>query len=461
MHSIEDVMNSRNVAVIGASRDPLKPGAQLLKFLKDTGFQGKMAGINPKGGEIDGIPLYPGLAEVPFTVDLAVMHIPAQMVPKSLADCHRKGVKGVVISSEGFAETGEQGRRYQEEVRKILKATGMRGFGPNTLGLVNTATGLTTSIFTDERMLKPGSIGIATQSGIFIGALMGYIVSMGALQISKALGIGNKVDVDESDALEYFIKDEQTRFVGMYLEDIRDGRRFLELARQMVRDKPVVILKGGRSAAGARATASHTASLAVDDVVLEGALRQAGIIRVKDIEDFLGTLTALQWMPLPKGGRIALVTYSGAQAIMSIDAATEEGLELAGFSDGAGERIAGVIATPSKSRNPIDLYPDMMAHGFEKTATEVMRALLEDEGVDAVVFIGFGTPEVEQYRPIVKAIREQPTKPVLFSLLGRIDDSEMCRIYLRDHRIPSYSLPESAIRVLGHLLRYAKAIRDF
>ena len=460
MYSLDEIMDSRNIAVIGASRDPLKPGAMLLKVLQDTGFQGQVAGVNPQGGHIHGIPLYRSLKEIPFSIELAVLLIPPEAVPEALAECARTGVKGVVISSEGFAETGPQGERYQEEIHTILRSAGMRGFGPNTLGIVNTATGLTTSYYANERMLKPGSIGFVAQSGIFVGALLRYLGSFEGLGISKALGLGNKVDVDESEALTYLTEDEQTRIVGMYLEDIRDGRKFLEVARKTSKRKPVLLLRGGRTPAGARATASHTASMAVDDVVLDGALRQAGVLRMGNIDELIGTLMGFQFMPLPRGDQIAFVTYSGAQAIMSIDAAIDSGLGLAHFSKETQKRLARVIATPSKAQNPVDIFPDMMVHGFEKTATEILCALLEDDGVHGIVFISFATFGTDPYRPLVDVVKKHPVKPVFFSVLGDKDELESCREFLEKHQIPSYLFPEMAVRVFAHMLQYARNMRS-
>ncbi len=458
MYSVKEIMESRTLVVIGASRNPQKLGSLLLKGLKDTGFQGEMAGVNPGGGEVYGIPLYQSIGEVPFSVDLAVMLIPPKVVPSVLADCAQKGVKGVVISSEGFAEAGEQGRQYQEEVQAILQSTGMRSFGPNTLGIVNTETGLATSYFIDENMLRPGTIGIAAQSGIFVGALLRYISSYKDLRISKVLGLGNKVDVDESDALSYLMDDEQTRIVAMYLEDIRDGKRFVEVARETVKRKPVLLLKGGRTPAGARATASHTASMAVNDKVLEGALHQAGVLRMESIEELIATLIGFQCTPLPLGNRIALVTYSGAQAIMSIDAATANGLEVAHFGKKTREQLAKVIATPSKRGNPVDIFPDMMTHGFEKTSTEILEALLEDDGVHGIFFISFATPKTEPFGPLVDVIRQRPVKPVFFSLMGIRKDVEMCRAFLEECGIPISLFPEMAIKVFSHMWRYAKSV---
>jgi acetyltransferase len=456
MRSVREILESRSVAVIGASRDPLKPGAQLLNVLKKVGFQGQVAGINPQGGEVFDVPLYRNLAEVPFPVDLAVLHIPPAIVPAALEECARKGVKGAVISSEGFAETGSQGARYQEEVRAILRSTGMRGFGPNTLGLVNTATGLTTSYYSTPRMLKPGSIGIVAQSGVFVGALLKYLSSFDGLELSKGIGLGNKVDVDESDALAYLMEDEQTRIIGMYLEDVREGRRFLEVARKAAAQKPVLVLKGGRTKEGARAAASHTASLAIEDHLFEGAVRQAGVLRMFGIDDFIRTLKGFLNMPLPRGGRIALVTYSGAQAILSIDTAVEEGLEVARLGAATRQKLSRVIATPSKAQNPVDLFPDMLAHGFEKTATEILRALLEDDGVDGIIFISFAIFGAEPYHPVVDLLQGRCHKPVFFSLLGAKKEIEVAHGFLEEHHIPCYDFPEMAVRVLAQMRKYAR-----
>ena len=460
MSTVREVMESRSVAVIGASQDPEKPGALILKVLRDTGFQGQVAGVNPRGGEVHGTPLYRSLDEIPFSVDLAVLIIPPKAVPQSLVECASKGVKGVVISSEGFAETGEEGKQVQEQVRTILRSTGMRGFGPNTMGIVNTATGLTTGYFGNKHMLRPGPIGFASQSGIFLGALMRYLTSFEPFRISKVLGLGNKVDVNESDALDYLIEDEQTRIVGMYLEDIRDGRRFLDVARKGVAQKPVLLLKGGRTPEGSRATASHTASLAVDDTVLNGVLRQAGVLRMADMDELVSTIMGFQCMPLPKGERLAFVTYSGAQAIMCMDAAADEGLQVARFSEKARQRIAGVIASPNKAQNPVDVFPDMMAHGFEKTATEILHALMEDDGVHGIVFISFAIYGPDPYRPLVEVIRNQLTKPIFFALLGDKGKVAACREFMEQNGIPFYMFPEMAIRVYAHMWRYARILKQ-
>ncbi len=455
MYSLREIMEAQGIAVIGASRDPQKPGAQLLRVLKRVGFTGQVAGVNPQGGEIFETPLYCRLADVPFPVDLAVLHIRPASVPEALRECALKGVKGVVISAEGFAETGPEGKKIQEEIKSILRTSGMRGFGPNTLGLVNTATGLTTSYFANSRMLQPGAIGFIAQSGIFVGALLRYLSSLKGLNLSKGIGLGNKVDVEETEALTYLLEDEQTSLIGMYLEDVRDGRKFLQVARQGAFKKPILILKGGRTPEGAKAIATHTASLAGEDAIFAGAIRQAGLLRLLSIDEFIFSLKGFLFLPLPKGDRLAIVTYSGAQAIMTIDAAVEAKLKMAHFNPATKEKIAQVIATPSKAQNPVDLFPDMLAHGFEKTSLEILNALLADPEVDGIIFISFANPEAEAYGQVAEFLKGRLGKPIFFSLLGAKKDIEICQDFLEENGLPCFDFPERAARVFSRMWQYA------
>lgn len=457
MISVRDVMESRSVAVFGASQDPSKPGAMLIDTLNRSKFKGKIAGINPKGGQVHGVTLYPTIGEVPFQVDLASIIIPPKAVPAAVAECARKGVKGIVITSEGFAESGPEGRAIQEEIRNILRSSGMRGFGPNTLGILNTDTGLTTSYFADHNVLSPGSIGFASQSGIFVGALLRYLSSFPVYRLSKGLGLGNKVDVDEAEALDYLREDPETRIIGLYLEDTRNGRRLLEAARKAVRQKPVLVLKGGRTEAGSRASVSHTASLAVNERVFQGALRQAGALPVRRIDELMAAFMGFQWAPLPQGDNLAYVTYSGAQAIMSVDTTVEEGLGVAPFSERTDERLSQVIATRGKRMNPIDIYPDMNLHGFEKTSTAILKALLDDDRVHGIIFIGFAQYGGEStYRPLVEIIRERPEKPVFFSLMGDTGELRILTDYLLQHKLPVYPFPETGVWVFSQMRHYAR-----
>ena len=456
MRPIREILEAQSVAVIGASRDQEKPGAQLLKVLQEVGFAGRLAGVNPLGGNVFGVPLYPNMRDIPFEIDLAVLLIPPRFVPDALRDCAVKGVKGAVISAEGFAETGTQGATYQEDVRAILKSSGMRGFGPNTLGLVNTQTKLTTSYFASPHMLVPGNIGLAAQSGIFVGALLRYLSSLEGLHLSKGIGLGNKVDVNESDALSFLADDDQTKIIGMYLEDVKDGSLFLKNLKKAAAKKPVLIIKSGRTQAGAKASASHTASMAVEDAVFDGVVRQTGAIRLHAIDEFIRTLKGFMNMPLPKGDRLAYISYSGAQAIMSIDTTIEQGLKTAKLAEATQARIGQVIATPSKRKNPIDIFPDWLTHGYEKTITEVVKALLDDQGVDGIVFISFAEKNPEVYQSLIDAVQSDRRKPVFASLLGDSRDKAACEHLLNSGGLPCYDLPEQAVRVFARMRQYAR-----
>jgi acetate---CoA ligase (ADP-forming) len=455
MHDLAAIMNSKNIAVFGASKSPEKPGSMLLDILRTTEFDGKFAGINPQGGEIHGIPLYANIREVPFDVDLAVMIIPPAAVVGAIRECADASVKGVVISSEGFSESGPEGARHQDAIIEIVKKTGIRVIGPNTLGLLNTGTGLTTSYYADTSALRKGGIGFAAQSGIFVGAFMRYLSSFDHLGISKGLGLGNKLDVNECDALDFLAKDDQTRVIGMYLEDIRDGRKFLESAKTAATRKPLLLIKGGRTDVGSKATASHTASMAVDDKVLDGALSQAGVVRLAGIEELLCALMGFTWAPLPRGNKIAIVTYSGAQSIMCIDLAQDLGLSMANFGPATRDRLSRVISREYKAQNPIDIFPDMMAHGFEKTMTVILDALLKDEEVNGIVFISFAIEGVDIYRPVVDMIRNEADKPVFFSLMGPRDEIQPTGDFLLKNKVPYYMFPEMGIRTFSYMWQYA------
>ena len=265
------------------------------------------------------------------------------------------------------------------------------------------------------------------------------------------------MDVNESDALSYLADDDQTKIIGLYLEDVKDGKLFAQTLKKTVRKKPVLIIKSGRTQAGARASASHTASMAVEDAVFDGVVRQAGGLRLGSIDEFIRTLRGFLKMPLPRGGRLAYVTYSGAQAIMSIDATVEEGLEVATLARDTSERIGRVIATASKMKNPIDIFPDWMAHGFEKTTSEIVGALLDDKGVDGIIFISAPEKNPAIYQPLADVVAANRSKPVFVALLGDKDDKRDCEALLEAGGIPCFDFPEQAVRVFARMRRYAIA----
>ncbi len=453
---LDSLVNSKSIVVVGASPNPSKTGSGLIKILTEMGYQGRVAGVNPKGGEVHGCPLYRNIKEVPFDIDLAVLLISPQAIPQVVEDCGQRGVKGIVINAEGFAETGEEGAALQRRVEELINRFGIRALGPNTTGIINTTTKLATSYFVDESMMKQGEIGSIAQSGIFAGALLKYLGSFASLGISKSIGLGNKIDVDETEALEYLASDPQTAVITMYIEGIRDGRRFFEIAGKVSLQKPIVLLKGGRTEEGARAATSHTASLAGNNEILMGALKQTGVILADDLNDLIGIVKALNFMPLPKGNRVAIVTYSGAQAIMTVDACSAHGLTLASFSPETQKRLEQVIPISSKALNPIDLFPATLEHGYEKMAFPVLDVLFEAPEVDGIISINYGSFTPEESRRVIKKIREEGTKPLYVTFLGKRKEIEDNRTTFDDHFIPAFAFPEDAVRAMAKLWEYAQ-----
>jgi acetyltransferase len=242
----------------------------------------------------------------------------------------------------------------------------------------------------------------------------------------------------------------------MYIEDIRDGSRFLKTAQHVTAKKPVLILKGGQTKEGSKAIVSHTASLAVNNAVLNGAIKQAGILSMSSIDEMISTLMGFEWMPLPSGKNIALVTFSGAQSIMSIDSAIKQNLSIANLSTKTSEALSRVIATPSKMHNPIDIFPDMMVHGFDKISTDILKALLNDENVHGIIFISFAVLGHKPFHALSDFINTNRSKPVFVSLLGSKEDMRSASDYLLKQKIPCVSYPETAIQAFSHMWNYSK-----
>ena len=300
----------RGVAVIGATPNPLKGGNAILKNLL-SGYRGGVYPVNPRYLQIEGLPCYPSISSVSDPLDLAIIFIPAPLVPASVEECAARGVAGVMIESSGFAETGAEGSQYQSELRKMAAAKRIRIWGPNCMGLVDVKHDRIFS-FMDPRARQrewiPGDVSLVVQSGLLSATFLFDIMSHGLMGVSKVCSVGNKVDVNECDLLEYFIGDPDTRVIGFYLESFADGRRFLEIRRRCT--KPIVILKGGRTRKGADAALSHTASLAGNHRIISGALAQSGIIEVRDfrqLTDVCRTL-AMTAPPDAPGNRVAVLT---------------------------------------------------------------------------------------------------------------------------------------------------------
>ena len=332
MRDIRPLVAPRSIAVIGASSNPTKSGGVLFGNLVKGRFHGPLYPINRAAPEILGLKAYPGLADVPEKVDLVYIVLPQQYVEEAVKQCVAAGARAACIITAGFAEASPHGRSDEERLSEIAKSSGLLLAGPNTIGLVNAEVGMMGSFVNFPRW-EPGGVSLFTQTGIFTGAVMLHVMSSSTqrLPVGKSIDVGNKVDVDEVDFLDFAADDPSTEVIGFYIESIRNPRAFLEKAREVRRTKPIVLLKPGRTREGAKASVSHTGSLASDDELLDGALRQYRIARAEDEDEFLNALRALIMLPKPRGKRVAIATTSGALGVISTDLIVQNGLELAAF----------------------------------------------------------------------------------------------------------------------------------
>jgi len=448
------VFEPRSVAIIGASTTPGKAGFNILENLLRLGYKGTVYPVNPKAEEILGLKAYPVVDQIPGQVDAAIIATPARVVVDVMRDCARKGVKAAIIISSGFSEESEEGRHLEEEVIEIAREAGIRVVGPNTTGVFNVENRFTSSFVPVDRVTS-GNVAFIAQTGLFLGVLFEHILSSQRFGISKVAGLGNKADVDDADILEYLAGDAQTEVVAMYIEGLGDGRRFLEAAREVTREKPIVVFKAGTTAAGAKAALSHTASLAGRVEVFEAACKQAGILRVHSFEELLDVVKAFSFLPLPKGSRVAVIHFTGAGCVIAADACQREGLELAELSHATVEAIGEITPAWHRIRNPIDLWPAIERHWVKTAYGVAIEAALRDESVDALVVSVFAMPRWETYTPDFELLRASG-KPVLFCVEGNEELVKEAAAKIEGQGFPVYHQVNRAIFALSHLERYAR-----
>jgi acyl-CoA synthetase (NDP forming) len=462
VNSLKPFFEPESVAVIGASRVPGKGGYNIIENLLRLGYQGRIYPVNPRAKKILGLAAYPDPAGIPETPELAIIILPPSLVLKSLEECGVKGIKAVIIESAGFGEMDESGARVEAQIARMAGQAGIRVMGPNSVGTINPYTNFDSSlgrlnkIFLPRDSIRQGSVGFVGQTGLFTGVYLPLINS--EIGISKIACLGNKCDVDESDMLEYCGQDPRTRVIAMYLESIKDGQRFLELSRRIIREKPIVILKSAVTEGGASSSATHTGSIAGDDRVYETAFRQSGIIRVGSFEQLWDAAKTFVYSPLPQGNRVAIINLAGSGCVTSVDACVRNGLKIAELSPDTRAKIKTVYPEWWQVRSPIDVWTAIEASGFAPTYTTVTRVALEDEGVDSVILImgaNDWTPGKSVPGLFADIKKEFPSKPILaVSMLGDR------KVYLRMRQgfqnigIPSFTRDEDAISSLAALYRY-------
>lgn len=445
----------REVVIVGARRSP-GFGFILPLALQRQGWGDRLYLVNPAGGELHGLPVYVRISEVPSDPDLAVVIVPAEAVPGVLEELAARGIKNVVVESAGFAEVGKGGKELQERCREIARRRGLRVVGPNCVGVVNTENRFST-VEVVEEALTPGPVGVIAQSGVFGNILLDGLHQQGVF-ISKAVTLGNRMDVDECEVLEYLHADPQTKVIMMYLEGAAEGRRLVKTLRRVTADKPVLILKSGRTAKGREATASHTGSMSGEDELYEAVFRQTGAVRAETLEELVDLARVFSTQPLPRGNRLGIATSSGSLGALATDAAAEAGLVLPPLSPDTEGRIRAIAPRWMNVRNPLDVGPS-------GAYLPAMKALLEDPGIDMVlsimvmpyaVFREFQLRGVSVHDFLGSAVglRElAPEKPLVACSLGDRGFLEELDRSLGPG-IPVITSPERASRALAALHRY-------
>lgn len=447
------IVQPSTVAVIGASRDPAKVGHAIFRNLLAGGFQGAVHPVNPTARAIGGVRAYRSILEVPDPVDLAVVITPAPTVPGVLDQCGQAGVRGVVVISGGFREVGEEGRQREEALRACVARWGFALVGPNCLGIINTAPHVRLNATFAAQIPDSGNIAFLSQSGALTAAALDYARSK-RIGFSKVFNLGNKADVTELELLDLLAVDPDTQVILLYVEELTAGRRFIEAARaisELTPPKPVLVLKAGRTPAGARAVSSHTGSLAGSDEVYEAIFAQAGVLRVESIEELFDYAGAFARQPLPRGRRVAIVTNAGGPGILATDACIRQGLDLARFADSTTAALRLVVPAEAAVANPLDIIGDADDRRYDTA----LAAVLADPGVDAAIVLVTrqATIDVEATAGVVVRRAREVGKPVLASFVGALAvEAGVAR--LEDGGIPHYPFPEAIARTLGAMARY-------
>jgi len=445
---LRPIFKPESIAVIGASRSHLKIGYETLLNTLVGGFRGKVYPVNPEAVEIMGLKAYPSVLAIKDEIDLALIVVPAQYVAKVMRECAQKKVKGAIIISAGFGEIGPEGKRMEEEVIEIARKAKIRVLGPNTMGYKSPVDNIDASFVFG--MANPGRIALVSQSGALCIGMIHY-ANAERIGLSRIISIGNKADVDDADLIEYLDQDDATDVIAMYIEGIRDGRKFLEAARKA--KKPIVAVKAGRTKSGAEATKTHTGSLSGSDEVYDSVFRQVRIQRAYDVEEMFDCARALAYQPPARGKGVGIVTNGGGAGVILSDWLEDMGLSVPDLSKKTKDDLAKILPAITLPRNPLDIIGD--AGFFRYWAAG--NALLEDPNIDILILIcvhaGYARPR-EYAGAVLKLVAEKKhlNKPIISCWVGGSEIEEVIQS-LKERNIPVYPSAQRAARA-------AKALYD-
>jgi acetate---CoA ligase (ADP-forming) len=450
---LDPIFRPRSIAVVGASRTPGTVGYELIHNLLHEGYTGAVYPVNPNATAVHSIPAYRSIHDVPGEIDVAIITVPKELALVAAEQCGERGVRSLVVITAGFKEVGPAGAEREQQLLAIAHRYGIRMIGPNCLGVVNTAEDVRMNATFAPIMPPAGPVSFMSQSGAMGVTILDYAAEYG-IGINHFVSVGNKADVSGNDLIEYWAQDPATRVILMYLENFGNPRKFTRIARQVTKHKPVIAVKAGRTAAGARAASSHTGALAGLDSATDALLAQCGVIRVDTVEELFDMAMAFGKLPVPRGNRVAIVTNAGGPGIIITDSCESRGLEIVELSPETQARLREKLPEEASVRNPVD----MIASATPESYRLALEAVLADPNVDAAIAAFVPPLRVRQQdvaRAIVSARSTCPDKPMLAVLMGRAGLPEG-RADLWAAGVPAYIFPESAARSLAAMYRYSR-----
>ncbi len=450
--TLSPFFNAKGVAILGASTNPKKLSYGILENLLTHGYQGGVYPVNPNAEIILGMKAYASIADVPDPVELAVVVLPVTVIMDTMREIGERGIKTVVIITGGFKELGPEGAEIEKSVKKLAETYGMRVVGPNCVGTIDVRTGLNSTFI--KGVPPAGPIAFISQSGAICGGVIDLIINS-KIGFSHFASLGNEMDVTETDMLEFFAEDENVKVIAMYVEGIQDGPRFMRIAREVSRKKPIVFLKAGKNDAGAKAVSSHTGSLAGSYAAYQSALKQSGVIEVSTINELFNLAWALGSQPLPKGKRVAITTNAGGAAALAADSLDFNGFELAKISPEIQSRLREQLNPSAQVSNPVDMLGSVSPEDYLWS----LGNLDGDEGVD--VLLPILVPQALVDTPgVAKAwvqIGEHTQKTLLTCLMGERSTQESEQI-LNLNNVPVYPFPDQAGPVLKGMWEYKQVL---
>lgn len=453
--SLRPFFTPSGVAVIGASSNPHKLSFGILRNLKEGAYSGGIYPVNPGASSILDLPCYPDISAVPDPVELAVVVVPVQLTPQTVEACGRRGIKAAIIITGGFKEVGSDGAAMEQKVLETAKQYGMRLIGPNCVGLMNLHAGLNTTFINGTPDV--GGIGFLSQSGAICGGVVEFVRGK-KVGFSHFISMGNEADVTETDIMEYLADDPQTRVICAYVEQIRDGARFLQVAREVSRRKPIVLLKAGRSDAGARAVSSHTGSLAGSYAAYQAAFRQAGVIEATSFAELFDLATAFDFQPLAQGNRAVIITNAGGPAALASDSLSFHGITLKDPTEESKAVLRAHLNPSAQVGNPIDMLGAAEPADYELA----VKTMLADPNIDAVIplLVPQALVSPAGVAQAVVDAAQGAQKPVLACIMGD-EGVRDARLILQGSRIPMYTYPETMGTVLQAMLDYRKWLQEY